>query len=254
MPSPELLRGRLIAIGHSVRDGGKALALIGLGSSGIENNRLDHYSDLDFFVIAKKGFKQIFLQDLAWLSTIQAVVYQFRNTADGYKILFDDGVFCEFAVFELTELENIPFAEGSIIWKEDVVDEDIRRPLRQHDAVAHTVDWQLNEALTNLYVGLCRYRRGEILSAQRFIQHYALDRLIALLPEVEKALSGADDPFAPERRLEERFPGFAKKLPTMAGGYHHCIEAASAILDFLKAHFEINPAIEVEIMRLINEV
>jgi hypothetical protein len=36
-----------------------------------------------------------------------------------------------------------------------------------------TVEWLLGEALTCLYVGLCRYHRGEKLSAQLFIQHYA---------------------------------------------------------------------------------
>src|ERR1700730_6303690 len=44
-----------------------------------------------------------------------------------------------------------------------------------------TVEFHLNEALTNLYVGLHRELRGERLSAARFVQSYAVDRVIALL-------------------------------------------------------------------------
>ena len=43
---------------------------------------------------------------------------------DGHKVLFEDDVFCEFAVFEAHELVNIPFAEGKIIWKEVVSHKD----------------------------------------------------------------------------------------------------------------------------------
>ena len=38
----------------------------------------------------------------------------------------------------------------------------------------------LGEALTNLYVGMAREKRGEKLSAMRFIQGYAVDRLLEL--------------------------------------------------------------------------
>ena len=41
---------RLDRIGAVLRDSGHALALIGLGSVGLERDRLDAWSDLDFFV------------------------------------------------------------------------------------------------------------------------------------------------------------------------------------------------------------
>ena len=40
---------RLDDIGQSLERSGHALALIGLGSVGVELDRLDSYSDLDFF-------------------------------------------------------------------------------------------------------------------------------------------------------------------------------------------------------------
>src|SRR5436190_636792 len=102
MPTPQtnLLIARLNAIGASLAQSRGALALIGLGSVGTELERLDDYSDLDFFVIVEPGRKPDFIQNLDWLSRPGPIAYAFRNTAEGYKVLFEDGVFCEFAVFE----------------------------------------------------------------------------------------------------------------------------------------------------------
>src|SRR5690606_10593045 len=77
------LLARLDAIGESLKNTGDALALLGLGSVGLETARIDDYSDLDFFAIVKTGCKQAFIDDLGWLSVIHPVVYTFRNTRDG---------------------------------------------------------------------------------------------------------------------------------------------------------------------------
>lgn len=53
MPASQALLNRLDAIGHSLEKSGHALALIGLGSAGVETERLDSYSDLDFFAIVE---------------------------------------------------------------------------------------------------------------------------------------------------------------------------------------------------------
>jgi hypothetical protein len=65
---------------------------------------------MDFFVIVENGFKWGFINNLRWLNSITPLAFQFRNTVAGHKVLFEDGVFCEFAVFTLPELKNIPFA------------------------------------------------------------------------------------------------------------------------------------------------
>ncbi|WP_152541269.1 hypothetical protein [Kallotenue papyrolyticum] len=109
MASPQHLLDRLHAIGVSLATTEHALALIALGSVGVELDRLDAYSDLDFYVLAKDGYKAWFLNDLTWLNRIAPVAYHFQNTEDGYKVLYQDGVFCEFAVFEQAELAAMPF-------------------------------------------------------------------------------------------------------------------------------------------------
>ena len=66
----DLLLSRLNEIGASLAQSNKAVALIGLGSVGVEVDRLDDFSDLDFFAIAETGLKSEFLDHLGWLSSI----------------------------------------------------------------------------------------------------------------------------------------------------------------------------------------
>lgn len=253
MPKTQQLLERLNAIGAVLKDSGTALALLGLGSVGIEMERLDEYSDLDFFVIVKPGLKAYYIDNLTWLATLCPLVYVFRNTLDGYKILFEDGIFCEFAVFEAQELQNIPFTRGRLIWKDDSFDENLCIPQskqQQIHPVEGTNEWHLGEALTNLYVGLGRVLRGEQLTGTRFIQSYAIDHVLALSTTLETAQTYAEDPFNSERRYEIRYSQTAQYLPAFIQGYEHNFESALAILDFLEKHFEVNPAISTAIREL----
>ncbi len=248
---PQQLIERLNAIGDSLRQTGKAFALLGLGSVGVERDRLDDQSDLDFFAIVKPGYKAEFIRDLSWLTNIAPAAYYFQNTLDGYKFLYADGIFCEYAVFEPDELANIPFAGGAVVWKADDFDESILSPYkRTPGALESTVDWQLGEALTNLYIGLMRLERGEILSAQRFIQHYAVDRTLHLASKVEPRAQAHADPFAVERRIEQLYPSLAPILPNFVQGYSRNRESARAILEYLDSRFDVNPEMKSRILEL----
>lgn len=251
MQRSTLLLERLQQIGLSLDHSGQALALLGLGSVGIETERLDDYSDLDFFAIVQPGSKMRFIDNLDWLSNIKAISYCFRNTVDGYKLLFEDGVFCEFAVFEPQELNNIPFSEGRIVWQKPCFDSSCCQPsIHSGPAPANDVEWLIGEALTNLHVGMCRYQRGEKLSAMRFVQQYAVDKLVDLVHQTELAQPGLVDPFVADRRIEQRYPEFSQCLPEFLPGYHGSPQSALAQLRFLASHFEINSAIKQEIERL----
>jgi len=151
---PRLLLARLDEIARSLEQSDHAIALIGLGSVGLELDRLDAYSDLDFFVIVESGYKQAYVEDLNWLSAICPIDYYFANTADGFKLLFEDHIFCEFAVFEPGELSAIPFAPGRVVWKQPQVPANISQPAFLPSLPPkHDLEWLLGEALTNLLVG-----------------------------------------------------------------------------------------------------
>jgi hypothetical protein len=250
----ELLLQRLEAIGHSLEQSGNALALIGLGSVGLELERLDDHSDLDFFAIVGDGQKAFFLEDLSWLASLAPITYAVRNTADGFKLLFGDDVFCEFAVFELHELSGIPFAAGRIVWRAAHISDSIAIPSRNPSPSEFNLEWNLGEALTNIYIGLKRLARGETLSASRFVQQYALDRILELAEHLGSATEARRDPFSRERRLEQRLPAFSSHLNDFVQGYEHTAESALAMLSWLEANFSINSgmarAIRAEVQAL----
>lgn len=251
---PHLLLTRLEEIGQALAGSGRALALLGLGSVGVELDRLDGYSDLDFFVIVREGAKADFLDRLDWLQGVQPIAFAFKNTADGYKLLFQDNIFCEFAIFEPAELSHIPYSEGRIVWCATDFDPALSQPQQAPPAHSpHNPDWLVNEALTNLYVGLARYRRGEKLSAMRFIQGYAVDRLLQLAAHLEAAQPAHVDSFVLERRFEQRFPLTSQQLATFLPGYGQTPQAAQAILAFLEGHFWLNPALTALVVSLIHE-
>lgn len=252
MTRRELLLTRLDAIGASIARRGDALALLGLGSVGIETARIDDFSDLDFFAIVEPGRKKGYLDDLGWLSDAAPLAWAFRNTVDGFKILFTDGIYGEFAVFEPQELDAIPFSEGRIVWKAAGVDDAIRIPVRGPEPRrAPDEEWCVGEALTCLYVGLSRFRRGERLSAQRLVQQHAVDRILELAPVVEGEAGGGADAWAAERRFEQRFPATATQLSQFVQGYDRTPESALEILGFLRSRFELNGAMDALVREMI---
>jgi lincosamide nucleotidyltransferase len=91
----------------------------------------------------------------------------------------------------------------------------------------------VGEALSCLLVGLQRWHRGEKLSAARFVQGHALDRLLELQALRDSAAAAGADPFNRERRLETRHPALAAELPALVPGYAHTPQAALAMLQAL---------------------
>lgn len=249
-----VLLARLDALGRSLAQTPGALALIGLGSVGRESDRLDAYSDLDFFVIVEAGRKASFIDDLSWLSAAYPLSFSFRNTVDGYKFMFSDGVYGEMAVFTPDELETAAFSPGRLVWRREDVDEAIDMPRRwPPQRQTPDVEWHLGEALTNLYVGLARYRRGEKLSAFRFIQSYAVDRVIDLAALMAARATADEDLLDGPRRFEQRFPVLAAELPALMQGYERGPESAAAILTLLEAHFDLNETLTAAIRGLLSE-
>lgn len=229
--SPHPLLARLEAIAASLAATGRVQAVIGLGSVGLETDRLDAWSDLDFFVVADPGHKAAFIDSLAWLAAAHPLDWHVRNTADGHKALMSDGVFCEFAVFEPQELASIPFAPGRLVWARPGIDPALAAPRRALPRRTTDETWIVGEALACLFVGLQRWHRGERLSAARFVQGHALDRLIEL--DALRTRPPAGDAFNGDRRLEARQPALAAELPALVPGYERTPQAALAVLEAL---------------------
>lgn len=255
MNAAELL-ARLDAIGASLEETGEALALLGVGSVGVELERLDAYSDLDFFVIAKPGFKARFIDRLDWLESISPVAFAFQNTPDGSKIMFADGIYGEFAVFEEDELSGIPYAPGRIVWIDPECSPDRIDPSggRTPQPRGTSPEYALNEAVTNLYVVLCRYARGERLSSVRFIEQHALEQVVSVLHLYEQEVPYYPDSFRNERRIERRFPEFSSRLNSMLQGYENIPQSALAILNYIEGIYPVNAKMAASIRSLAAEL
>jgi hypothetical protein len=248
------LLGRLDAIASSLARRQGTLALLGLGSVGADRGRLDAYSDLDFFVIAGQDYIVPLIDSLAWLEAVAPIAFAFQNTDDGWKVLFEDGVYAEFAIFTPDRLRSIPFDGARLIWQREGVDlSDALRP-RTSLPGPPASDWLVGEILTNLYVGLTRLKRGEALSAQRLIQVHAVDRLLDLWPSIETAAQASRDPFDGARRAEQRFPRMAPYLARFIQGYGCSPESALAILACLQARITLDPTLSRRISELATEI
>lgn len=236
--TPRVLQDRLASLARELSGRDDALALLALGSVGTETARLDAWSDLDFFVLVRDGAKARYIGNLDWLAAAHPVVWHFQNTVDGHKALMADGVFCEFAVFEIHQLSRIPYAPGRFVWRREEVDEGLAHATQPLPA-KQDVEWLVGEALSNLIVGLQRHARGEKLAAMRLIQVHALDRVLEFLERQATeppAAIAARDPFNVDRRIEMRSSRVARALPVWAGGYERTVPAALALLAALETH------------------
>lgn len=251
MASKERLLQRLDEIGERLGTKGGVLALMGVGSVGVETDRIDEYSDLDFFVIVAPGYRQRFIDQLDWLEDVHPLAYHFKNSEAGHKILFADGIYGEFAVFDEAQLETAGYAGARIVWRAPAYLKEIPRSNGTFPQLkAGSSEHAIGEAVTNLYVGLGRYLRGERFTAHLFVHAYALGNLIKVIHLVEPEVDYFPDPYGNDRRLERRYPEFAKRIGEMLQGYDRVPDSALAILNFLEEHFPINQRMSEEVRRL----
>lgn len=250
--SKEALLQRLDGVAQSAAQSGHVLAVLGLGSAGVEHDRMDAYSDLDVWIIVEDGYKQRYVDDLSWLSMVCPISFKFKHSPSGYGLLFADGIFAEVDIFEIADLTALNFAEARIVWKAPGMSDAIRLPQQQGTSRLAPQE-MLGEALGNLYVGLGRYYRGEKLSAMRFVQVYAVDQILNLVQLIETEQAATRDLFSHERRVEVRFPVTAGELANLMQGYERTPESAQAILAFLDKHFVVDGMIKQAIVARLTE-
>lgn len=253
MSRKEKLLERLNQIGESLKKSNKALALIGLGSVGVELSRLDDYSDIDFFAIVKDGYKNDFIENLNWLSDIKPIAYNFKNSKDGHKVMFDDGIYCEFAVFEAKELESANYSEGRIVWKTEDFPENLRFPKNSGASnwKPESVEWVLGEIITCIYVGLCRYKRNEKLSGLIFVEGHAFNLFLELLYMTEQGDNKVfKDIYSKERRIENRFPWLSEYMSKFLQGYDKTKESARELINYLDEKYKVNKFMKETILKL----
>ena len=195
----------------------RVLALIALGSMAQQDYQPDEWSDHDFFVITIHGVQEDMRRDLSWLPQPDDLVFQFRETEHGIKALYRGGHLLEFAVFNEDELQLARLNRYRVLLDKVALAPKLAElELATQDFVAHSTkapEHRFAEFLMNIFVGVGRQARGEMLSGQQFIKTYALTHLLHLLAQFHASeqahLLDNLDPF---RRFERVYPALGARL------------------------------------------
>lgn len=194
----------------------EVLGLVWLGSSSGLPPLPDAYSDHDFFVVTRPLVQERFRTQLGWLPNATEVVFSFRETAHGVKVLDRHGHLLEFAVFDLDELSLARVNRYRVAFdRADIAARlaRVREATATQTAQAPDRRWLLGQFVTELVVGVNRAARGELLSAHTRVRGQAVQHLLGLLRAKASPtqLAGLDD-LDRSRRFEQAFPSLGGEL------------------------------------------
>lgn len=242
---------RLDQLADRLKADSGVLAVVGVGSAGAEYPRFDDHSDIDFYVVVEDtAAKERLVESTRWLAGFGGTVcYAFRNTPDGWKALFEDGLFVEYAVVTADGLPSMAFTAERVVWSHPRFSLPVREA--REPGAPDTVEHHLGEALTNLFVGLHREQRGEKLAATQFIQVYAVSRILALLNLDAATSRWYPDPLEATRRVERIRSDRQPDWDLLLQGYRSNVESASAALDWLERWYAPDEAMVKAIRALL---
>lgn len=243
-PKLQMIQESLEILSRAAKKSPNTIAFIGAGSAGAEISRMDQYSDIDFFLIVEDGFSSGFINDNSWFGRELPIVFAFRDTDHGNKVLLQNGVFLEFAIFTKAELAQNGIPGLRVIWCRP----DFSLPdLSAKQPSTRELSYYVNQALSNLLVGALRLRRGERLAALAMIERYALTNLLTAF-RVKNNLK-IEDPFTIERRAEQVL---GIDFSNLVQGYEKLEISLEKILQFAEDNFEVDTSIAQSIRELLN--
>jgi hypothetical protein len=204
----DLYTARLIA---AVEGNPDVLGVV-LAGSGAQPERIDEWSDHDFFLIVRQD-PESWRRDVSWLPDADKIVIRAKEGIHGQKIVMADGHVLEFAVATVEEMAGWAVNHYQVVLDHGGVEEFIAG-LAAATVVEPVDPWrELQLFLAILYIGVGRDRRGEVLAAGRFVRAYALEHLLAawraLLPPQVGAL---EDSLDVHRRFELAYPSASAEL------------------------------------------
>lgn len=189
-------------------------AIIGLVlvGSAAETERVDEWSDHDFFVITEKGEQETLRADLSWIPNFEAIAFFFRETEHGLKVVYKSGAVLEFAVFDCDELATCVINHQHLAYSNDEVMRALARANSQINSPDRSDDLSdFRHFLSLLIIGVGRARRGEVLTAGAGIRSAGAELLVKLLtrhlPKDDRL-----DKLAVWRRFEFVFPEIGTHL------------------------------------------
>ncbi len=188
------------------------LVLVG---SAADTDRVDEWSDHDFFLIVKDGMSEGFRQDLSWLPDSHDVVIRPRETDHGLKVVYSDGHVLEFAVFDDKELElasvnywAVPVDKTNITSRVEALEKKTVGGKFEEEK-----EWEL--FLAHILIAVGRARRGEILIAGQAIRSYMMRHVLGFVRDrlaPAPGTEGIEDNLDRFRRVEQQYPAEGARL------------------------------------------
>lgn len=159
----------------------KIIGLVLVGSTA-ETERVDEWSDHDFFVITEGGDQESLRRDLSWLPDSESIAFWFRETEHGLKVVYNSGEVLEFAIFDCDELRGCMVNHHRLAYGNEDVKEALTTAKNRLPEVVIGDDLaDFRHFLSVLVIQVGRARRGELLTAGQGIRGTAATALLKVL-------------------------------------------------------------------------
>lgn len=196
----------------------QVIGLVAVGSMAECDDQPDEWSDHDFYIITHPGQQTVYRTQHDWLPDTDQIAWAYPETEHGVKVIYQNGHLLEYAVFDLDELKlahtnhyRVLIDKGGIQQAMVTVESATRERFS-----GITDQFLAGQFLTNLLVGIRRYRRGERMSAQKFIKGSAVGHLVTLLSRyILPSHPDLADNIDPTRRFERLYPEIGRKLEAL---------------------------------------
>ena len=199
----------------------------------------DEWSDHDLWIVAQTEAVEAIRDDPSWLPDADRIILRYLETEHGRNVIYDDGHLIEFAVFKHDELEITAANVYRVLV--DKADLESRMAAIVRATARGEVDLAtiFGRFVGQMVIGLTRYGRGELLSADSMIKKWAMENLLTLVgrtvaPETDAPLDSLD----PRRRFEAAFPTLAERL----AGTGTLPETATVMIDLAEEHLAAIPS------------
>lgn len=242
------------ALADSVARFDEVEGLVLLGSTAAVN-RIDEWSDHDFYLVVRDGTQERFRTELCWLPNPDDIAFAVRETEHGLKVVYRSGAVLEFAVAsgdEVSTFGGSPYAV--VLDRADVAGRMAAAPTTPPPVERDDLR-EFRLFLSLVLIGVGRARRGEELAGGELVRTYAAERLLTVLRHRLPGFSGSadaePDPFNVFRRFEAAFPDIGRALgEAMALSVDDC---AARLLGIAQAQLEHRwpeyPAAEAAVVR-----
>lgn len=184
MPSQDTL-ARFIKYSESLIDSckknPKIIGLILVGSTA-ETERVDEWSDHDFFVITESKDQEPLRRELSWLPNAEEIAFWFRETEHGLKVVYNTGEVLEFAIFDCDELRGCTVNHHRLAFGSEEVKEALSSAKNRLPEMVVGDDLaDFRHFLSVLVIQVGRARRGEIITSGQGIRGTATTALLKVL-------------------------------------------------------------------------